>query len=794
MVPRLIRFSGELTPPVSQSSQAREQESGQSSARAAVVAVFSLYEFREGGSPVWSEMQKVQLDDHGRYTVLLGATEAAGLPLDVFTSGKALWLGIQWPGAPEQPRVLLVAVPYALKAADSDTLGGKPASAYALAGPAVTAVNGAVGPLAASGAGDFSSGSSRPGNQTTAEGVGRISTPRPADACSSTTGDGAAAVPQVALYSGSCTLTEDPNFVDVSGQVGIGTSNPNSPLNVVGTFGSAAANQNAVNVTTNWTPTATASSYIVVAGNFLATKLGAYNATNGIARVRAMQGLAYNEGSGSVSGMAALTGGVQNVGSGTVTAGIGLDIFSPVAAVASPIVNSYGVYINGQTGTGVTNGYGVYSAGASDISFFNGSVGIGTTTPAGKLEVNGTAKFDQAVTFPAGQTFTGNGSGLTALNASNLSSGTVPSAVLSGTYSNAVSFTNAANSFTGSGSGLTGVNAATLSGNLASAFQRAGSYANSTNDNLSNQSDGVGALALANLTSGGQNVGIGSLALNQNTTGNYNNAIGTVALFSNTSGYKNNAMGWQALTSNTTGIHNTAVGHESLQGLSSGNDNTALGYRAGYGLSTGNNNTFIGSAANPGVDGLSNATAIGFEAQVNQNNSLVLGSTAAQNSSANTHVGIDMGTPSNILTVLQGGGHAIADGWDTYSSRRWKSNIHTLDGALGKVEQLRGVEYTYAASGHRDIGMIAEEVGKVVPEVVSYEENGKDARGIDYARLTALLVEAVKQQQAEIRRQQSQLSKQQLQVKKQQVEARQQQAEIRRLRSKVEAIEGTKGQ
>jgi len=91
--------------------------------------------------------------------------------------------------------------------------------------------------------------------------------------------------------------------------------------------------------------------------------------------------------------------------------------------------------------------------------------------------------------------------------------------------------------------------------------------------------------------------------------------------------------------------------------------------------------------------------------------------------------------------------------------------------------------------------MIAEEVGKVVPEVVSYEANGKDARGIDYARLTALLVEAVKQQQAEIRQQQSQLAKQQLQVKQQQqFEARQQQAEIRRLQSKVEALEGKKGQ
>jgi hypothetical protein len=46
--------------------------------------------------------------------------------------------------------------------------------------------------------------------------------------------------------------------------------------------------------------------------------------------------------------------------------------------------------------------------------------------------------------------------------------------------------------------------------------------------------------------------------------------------------------------------------------------------------------------------------------------------------------------------------------------------------------------------------MTAEEVGQVVPEVVSYEENGGDAQGVDYSRLTALLIEAVKSQQAEI--------------------------------------------
>jgi len=94
---------------------------------------------------------------------------------------------------------------------------------------------------------------------------------------------------------------------------------------------------------------------------------------------------------------------------------------------------------------------------------------------------------------------------------------------------------------------------------------------------------------------------------------------------------------------------------------------------------------------------------------------------------------------------------------------RWKSDMQPLRSARGKVE-LRGVSYTYTVSGKHDTGMIAEEVGKVVPEVVSYEENGKDARGIDYARLTALLVEAVKQQQSEVQQQQRQIRQQKAEI------------------------------
>lgn len=69
--------------------------------------------------------------------------------------------------------------------------------------------------------------------------------------------------------------------------------------------------------------------------------------------------------------------------------------------------------------------------------------------------------------------------------------------------------------------------------------------------------------------------------------------------------------------------------------------------------------------------------------------------------------------------------------------------------------------------------MIAEEVGAVVPELVTYEENGKDARAVDYSRLTALLIEATKEQHREFQHQQAVLR----------IEA----AEIRNLKSELRA-------
>jgi hypothetical protein len=101
-----------------------------------VGVTFALYSEATGGAPLWLETQNVTADSNGRYTVLLGATKPEGLPVELFSSEQARWIGAQVDGQAEQPLVPLVSAPYALKAGDAETLGGLPPSAFVLAAPA----------------------------------------------------------------------------------------------------------------------------------------------------------------------------------------------------------------------------------------------------------------------------------------------------------------------------------------------------------------------------------------------------------------------------------------------------------------------------------------------------------------------------------------------------------------------------------------------------------------------------------------------------------------------------------
>jgi len=119
----------------------------------------------------------------------------------------------------------------------------------------------------------------------------------------------------------------------------------------------------------------------------------------------------------------------------------------------------------------------------------------------------------------------------------------------------------------------------------------------------------------------------------------------------------------------------------------------------------------------------------------------------------NVGIGGVTSTP-NILTVIRySATDPVADSWGTWSSRRWKENIQPLEHALDKIQRLEGVSFDWKGNGQSDIGLIAEEVAKIVPEVVAFEENGIDAQSVDYARLVSVLIEAVKEQQEIIQQQ-----------------------------------------
>jgi hypothetical protein len=117
---------------------------------------------------------------------------------------------------------------------------------------------------------------------------------------------------------------------------------------------------------------------------------------------------------------------------------------------------------------------------------------------------------------------------------------------------------------------------------------------------------------------------------------------------------------------------------------------------------------------------------------------------------SNGSVGIGTASPTSTLTVVAGGS-TLADAWTTRSSARLKMNVHPLIGALEKVGELQGVSYDWKSNGKHNIGLIAEQVASIVPEVVSFDAQTKEAEGLDYAGLTSLLIEAMKQQEGEIK-------------------------------------------
>jgi hypothetical protein len=714
---------------------------------------FHLYKEEQGGAPLWLETQSVQPDETGHYSVMLGSTTSSGLPGGLFVAGEARWLGVQAQGQAEQPRVMLLSVPYAMKAVDAETIGGLPPSAFVRATPSAATSGTGIGVM-----------------------TGTVSKTGPSAGRQNVSGKTVSPAIQTQSYvakfiNGTGGLGNSLIF-DNGTNVGVATTAPGFPLDVAGIVNAQKDIQGLGDLRVD----------------FKSLNKGSYS-----------PGIRFGSGN-TGEGISSARGGTTNV--------YGIDIYTKYLPRVS-----------------VTNGgnVGIGTATPASMLDVHGTGNFtGLVTFASGQTFPGAAELTAANTFTGNQTVNGNLTATGVVTGSSFQIGNNLFAYGSSLTRNAL--LGFAGNTTMTGNSNTASGSAALSHNTTGSFNTANGVGALYDNTTGHHNTGSGFMALYFNSTGYYNTAIGLAALWGNSTGSANTAIGLEALYTNGTGFDNTSVGYAALSANTIGSDNTAVGFLAGQPLDSSsvtaNYNTFLGSGAVGSTGTLTNATAIGAKAEVAasnalvlgsINGLNHATADtyvgigttapsaklsvsgaettagGFGAAIKLSNSAAGGANwylragatgtntpagglsiandslyaVAINSSG--QVGIGTETPANTLEVVAGG-TTLADAWTTRSSRRFKTNIHTLHGALDKVEQLRGVSYDLKESGKHEVGVIAEEVGAVVPEVVTWEKNGKDAQGVDYSRLTALLIEATKEQQTLIREQQKQLQAQEVRI------------------------------
>jgi hypothetical protein len=178
------------------------------------------------------------------------------------------------------------------------------------------------------------------------------------------------------------------------------------------------------------------------------------------------------------------------------------------------------------------------------------------------------------------------------------------------------------------------------------------------------------------------------------------------------------------------------LGTNSGKSNKTGNDNTFVGFKAGYN-SVGSRNVFIGNNAGYNESG---SDKLYIANGPNPNNILIYGDFS------NVKVGIGKTDPAYTLDV-NGTIHG-----DTVnpSDVRLKKDVKPIKNALDNITQLRGITFRWKDNkkdNGQHLGVIAQEVETVFPEVVFTDNNGY--KSVDYSKLAAPLIEAVKELKAE---------------------------------------------
>jgi hypothetical protein len=373
-VPRLVKFSGTLT------------DGGGKALTGVVGVTFAVYEGQEGGAPVWMETQNVQADGSGKYTALLGATRNEGIPAEVFGAGQR-WLGVQAQGEAERVRVLMTSVPYSLKAVDAETLGGLPASAFALAAPAV----------------GIAGNGSRGASTASARALGASDSAKPAAAPAAVTGSGTAGT--IPVWT-SGTALGNSEITQSGGNLGVGRISASVKLLVenasgVGIVGSTSSTGGASAIGVQGQAQGTTGETIGVEGTNPSTSgtgvegtaTAATGSTFGVVGLNlSSSGVGVGGNSQAttgetygVFGTAASSGGTGVQGEATATSGANWGVYGTTASESGTGVQGESTAASGTT-------FGVVGSVASSAG--SGVRGEATATSGSSVGVSGTNASD----------------------------------------------------------------------------------------------------------------------------------------------------------------------------------------------------------------------------------------------------------------------------------------------------------------------------------------------------------------------------------------------------------------
>jgi len=232
-------------------------------------------------------------------------------------------------------------------------------------------------------------------------------------------------------------------------------------------------------------------------------------------------------------------------------------------------------------------------------------------------------------------------------------------------------------------------------------------------------------------------------------------------------GSRNSFFGSGAGQVSTSGFHNSFYGGQAGSANTTGDDNSFFGMESGITNTVGSGNSALGTYADVGSSNLTNATAIGARALVLASNAMVLGQINGVNgATANTNVGIGTTAPLDtlhvngrvrVITLGAAGSTSLCHNASSQistcsSSLRYKTDILPFSSGLKLVNRLQPITFNWKTGGTRDLGFGAEDVAKVEPLLVTYNERG-DVEGVKYDRVAVVLLNAVKEQQSEIEEQ-----------------------------------------